>query len=202
MLYFTALYCSVPYCHFCTVLQCILLSTYCSYCNFCAVLYCTVLLRTILSFLYCTAVYSTLSTYCSYCNFCAVLYCTVLLRTILSFLYCTAVYCTHGRSHKGCKGYCIRQAFSLSENFQYTISASRCWIARKAFFIGKFGLREVFFICKLGLVYPQLPLSTPQTQGCAHGGTGGGKGPELGLGLYIVKLARKMIKKSVMPQES
>ena len=135
---FTALYGSVPYCHFCTVLQCILLSTY-----------------------------------CSYCNFCVVLYCTVLLRTILSFLYCTAVYCTHGRSHKGCKGYCIRQAFSLSENFQYTIGASRCWNARKAFFIGKFGLREVFFICKLGLVYLQLPLSTPQTQGCADGGTGG-----------------------------
>ena len=38
---------------------------------------------------------------------------------------------------------------------QYTISAGRRWDARKAFFVGKFGLRGVFFVSKLGLPSPK-----------------------------------------------
>ena len=43
------------------------------------------------------------------------------------------------------------KTFGLSANLKYTISASRRWNARKAFFIGKFGLREVFFVDKVEL---------------------------------------------------
>jgi len=43
------------------------------------------------------------------------------------------------------------QKCGLSANLQYTINASRRWHARKAFFVRKFGLGEVFFVSKLGL---------------------------------------------------
>ena len=46
------------------------------------------------------------------------------------------------RSQRGEKG---PQTFCLSARLQYTSSASRRWNARKALFVGKFGLREAFF---------------------------------------------------------
>ena len=51
------------------------------------------------------------------------------------------------------------KAFNLSANLQYTDSASGHWIARKAFFVGKFRLREVFFVGNLGLTPPKICLS-------------------------------------------
>ena len=47
--------------------------------------------------------------------------------------------------------------FSLLANLQYSISACHYWNDRKAFFICNFGLRDVFFIGKLGLS-PQIYL--------------------------------------------
>ena len=44
---------------------------------------------------------------------------------------------------------------------QYIISVSRRWNARKGFLIGNFGLREVFFVVKLGCELLKFPLSLP-----------------------------------------
>ena len=50
------------------------------------------------------------------------------------------------------------QTSGLSVNLLFTICASQRGNARKAFSVGKFGLREVFFVGKLGLAPPKISL--------------------------------------------
>ena len=59
-----------------------------------------------------------------------------------------------------CRQICSR-SLACRQILQYIISVSRRWKARKGFFIGNFGLREVFFVLKLGFEPQKFPLSLP-----------------------------------------
>jgi len=61
--------------------------------------------------------------------------------------------------------------YNFSAIVQYTISASRRWSVKKAFFISKFALRQVFFVGKLGLApHKVVSLFSPMGMGYHRNG--------------------------------